>query len=246
MPARSKEARAQHLLLDLANCSEAILNDAAELAATLEVLASHLDMQISNKDVIALEPQGFGVVANLGDSHLTLHTWPKTRDALVSLLVADEDNSVDLRSLLPVMARLLQGNLDQSTFSIIPRGRDIDVSANKAYSPEEIMTLHKYKRQIHEVQSPFQNVAIWDHHDTLDDSTSRETTRSLFLDGVMQSNIEDEFQYHETLVQPAFIAAAEAPKRVLIVGGGEGKALTHIGVIPSGIRHMDEITHEIS
>jgi spermidine synthase len=211
------------LLLDLANCSEAILDDPFELGAAIDVLASHLDIAISQKDVTALEPRGFGVVANLGDSHLTLHTWPESGDALISLLVADEDNSVNLRSLLPIVARLLLGNLEQSTFSVIPRGRDIDVSANTAYSPEEIMTVHKFKRQVHEVRSPFQTVAIWEHHDTLDDSITRETTRSLFLDGVMQSSISDEFQYHETLVQPAFVAAAEAPKRVLIVGGGEGK-----------------------
>jgi spermidine synthase len=39
---------------------------------------------------------------------------------------------------------------------------------------------------------------------------------------VIQSNVMDEEKYHESLVHPAFIGSALPPKRVLIVGGGEG------------------------
>ena len=40
---------------------------------------------------------------------------------------------------------------------------------------------------------------------------------------VSKSNIFDEEKYHESLVHPAFMASADPPKRVLIVGGGEGE-----------------------
>ncbi len=43
----------------------------------------------------------------------------------------------------------------------------------------------------------------------------------LLLDGFLQSSEEDEFIYHELLVHPAMIAHPK-PRRVLIVGGGEG------------------------
>jgi len=43
----------------------------------------------------------------------------------------------------------------------------------------------------------------------------------LLLDGFLQSSEEDEFIYHELLVHPAMIAHPR-PRRVLIVGGGEG------------------------
>ena len=85
------------------------------------------------------------------------------------------------------------------------------------------MTDHKYKKEVVTVQSPYQNIAIYDHHDTMEDDFENRVTRSLFLDGVIQSNVEDEELYHESLVHPAFMASAEPPKRVLIVGGGEGK-----------------------
>lgn len=222
---RSEFARGQQLVLDLANCSAAILNNADALLKATTAVATALSVPVvaAKIDVAALDPEGFGIVANFGDSHMTLHTWPTQRDALINIMVADEDNEENLRDLLPLLGQQLGGNLTQSTFSVVPRGREVDVFDNAAFSPPEIMTRHQYKIKVSEVQSPFQNVAIWDHHDTLTDETTRDVTRSLFLDGVMQSNVYDEYQYHETLVQPAFIAAADAPKRVLIVGGGEGK-----------------------
>lgn len=45
--------------------------------------------------------------------------------------------------------------------------------------------------------------------------------KALVLDGKWQSCTGDEFIYHETLVHPAAIAH-QAPKTVLILGGGEG------------------------
>jgi spermidine synthase len=45
--------------------------------------------------------------------------------------------------------------------------------------------------------------------------------KALVLDGKWQSSQHDEFLYHEALVHPAMIAR-RAPKRVLVLGGGEG------------------------
>jgi spermidine synthase len=51
--------------------------------------------------------------------------------------------------------------------------------------------------------------------------------RCLVLDGKMQSSEADEFIYHEALVHPALLTHPE-PKRVFIVGGGEGATLREI------------------
>ena len=210
-------------MLDLVDCPTDILNSHERLVHTATAIAAELEVDVAGVQVSELDPMGYGLTANWGDSHMSIHTWPQSGDALINILISDEDNDENLRELLPLISKLLQGNLTLSTFSIIPRGKDVDVFDNTAYSPAEIMTRHQYKSLISEVQSPFQNVAVWDHHDEMDDATTLETTRSLFLDGVMQSSISDEFLYHETLVQPAFVASAVPPKRVLIVGGGEGK-----------------------
>jgi spermidine synthase len=51
--------------------------------------------------------------------------------------------------------------------------------------------------------------------------------RALVLDGALQTTQADEFLYHEALVQIPLLAHP-TPKRVLIVGGGDGGALRHV------------------
>jgi len=51
--------------------------------------------------------------------------------------------------------------------------------------------------------------------------------RSLIIDGFTQSTEVDEFIYHEALVHPAMVTHEE-PKRVLIIGGGEGSVLREV------------------
>lgn len=49
----------------------------------------------------------------------------------------------------------------------------------------------------------------------------------LLLDGLVQSSEDDEHTYHEALVHPGMIAH-QAPKDVLIIGGGEGATLREV------------------
>lgn len=51
--------------------------------------------------------------------------------------------------------------------------------------------------------------------------------KALILDGRLQSAELDEFVYHEALVHPAMIAHPE-PRRVLVMGGGEGATLREV------------------
>jgi len=49
----------------------------------------------------------------------------------------------------------------------------------------------------------------------------------LFLNGHLQFNSLDEYRYHEALVHPAMVSV-KAPKRVLVMGGGDGLALREV------------------
>lgn len=51
--------------------------------------------------------------------------------------------------------------------------------------------------------------------------------KALILDGRLQSAELDEFVYHEALVHPALVAQAD-PRRVLVLGGGEGATLREV------------------
>lgn len=51
--------------------------------------------------------------------------------------------------------------------------------------------------------------------------------KALILDGKVQSTMLDEFIYHESIVHPAMLCHP-APRRVFVVGGGEGAPLREI------------------
>lgn len=63
-----------------------------------------------------------------------------------------------------------------------------------------------------------------------------EPTTDLFLNGRLQFSSSDEQMYHELLVRPALLASNN-PKRVLIIGGGDGLALRNVLAWP-GIEHV--------
>ena len=54
----------------------------------------------------------------------------------------------------------------------------------------------------------------------------------LYLNGNLQFFSRDEYRYHEALVHPA-LSAAVAPRRVLVLGGGDGMAVREVLKYPS-------------
>lgn len=62
--------------------------------------------------------------------------------------------------------------------------------------------------------------------------TNNKAGFQLFLNGHLQFSSTDEYRYHETLVHPAMVLA-NAPRRVLILGGGDGLALREVLRHPS-------------
>ncbi len=70
--------------------------------------------------------------------------------------------------------------------------------------------------------SPYQRIVV---------TQWRDDTR-LYLNGHLQFSTVDEHRYHEALVHPA-LSAAQSPKRVLILGGGDGLAVRQVLEHPS-------------
>lgn len=67
----------RHLILDLYDCDQDILNDYAELQRLLEaslVMAKANILRICGEK---FEPQGVTLLALLAESHASIHTWPE-------------------------------------------------------------------------------------------------------------------------------------------------------------------------
>ena len=76
-----------------------------------------------------------------------------------------------------------------------------------------------------------------------------EPDRIVFLDGVLQSRKSGDAPYHEALVHPSMFAH-QNPKRIAIIGGGEGATLREVlkhGTVEKVIMiEIDEIMVDVS
>jgi len=77
-------------------------------------------------------------------------------------------------------------------------------------------------RIVFSATSPYQRIVV----------TRGQLGHRLFLNGNLQFAERDEYRYHEALVHPA-MAAQGAPKRVAVLGGGDGMAVREILKYPS-------------
>ncbi len=84
-------------------------------------------------------------------------------------------------------------------------------------SPESYMIM-KIRKVLLQKKSKYQNIEIVE---------LSEYGKALILDGLVQSTQVDEYIYHESLVHPAMITHPN-PRRVLIIGGGEGATLREV------------------
>ncbi|MHC1682346.1 MAG: polyamine aminopropyltransferase [Clostridiaceae bacterium] len=86
---------------------------------------------------------------------------------------------------------------------------------------ENAAMTYKIKETLVKRKSEFQDLAILDTY---------EFGRMLVLDGIVQTTVRDEFVYHEMISHIALNTHKE-PKKVLVVGGGDG------GVIREVLKH---------
>jgi spermidine synthase len=77
---------------------------------------------------------------------------------------------------------------------------------------------------IFQEQSTYQRIVVTKH--------PRNGEVRLYLDGHLQFAQSDEHRYHESLVHPV-MSCGKAPKRVLILGGGDGLAIREVLKYPS-------------
>jgi spermidine synthase len=91
------------------------------------------------------------------------------------------------------------------------------------------------ERKIFSGKSKFQKIEVFEN---------KELGRILVLDGMVQLSTKHEFIYHEMLVHPAMLYHKN-PKRVLIIGGGDGGALREVSKHPVKEIFLVEIDEKV-
>ncbi len=86
---------------------------------------------------------------------------------------------------------------------------------------ENIETRYRIKAILHDQRTDFQHMQLVD---------TQEYGKMLLLDGIVQTTERDEFIYHEMMVHVPALSHPD-PRRVLIIGGGDG------GILREALRH---------
>lgn len=114
-----------------------------------------------------------------------------------------------------------------------PTGKFWYFESSNLYS--DLTLGYKIKKKLFSKKSPFQKIDIC--------QTDR-FGKMLFLDGITQTTEKDEFIYHEMIVHVPLLCHPN-PKKVCIIGGGDGGALREVLRHPVKEAHLVEIDKEV-
>ncbi len=146
----------------------------------------------------------------LAESHLAVHTWPELQSVTLDVYVCNytQDNSAKARQVVADLMELYRP--EEHVQHDVPRDKRLMYEAlNGDYG-----FFLRSSKLIESSKTRFQDLEI---HET------PQFGKLFRLDGCFMTSEREEFVYHETLIHPALTAHA-SPKRVLIIGGGDGGA----------------------
>ena len=242
----------QHLLIDIEHVDSAFLNSEERLATAMLDLVNECGLTLLSYHCHSLLPSGVSCAGVLLESHVSFHTWP-TEGVITLDLFTCGPNS--LLPIVPLAEELFAIPSVEPDAESAPKvvwahkyrgfGREFDHEITDMFKfPVGIM--NDYKQEITSIKTDFQTMDVYDvlrpgrqsvelYQKSLSNDGSYESLnpelfapdRIVFLDGVLQSCKTGDAAYHEALVHPAMFAH-EDPKRVAIVGGGEGATLREV------------------
>ena len=221
-----------HLIGDLSGCrcDPRLLLDSAGLRERCVEFVREAGLTTIDTSFHQFDGGGFTGIVLLAESHAAIHTWPERQGLTLDVYVCNysADNSEKARKLFDAIVGIYQP-------TEVAR-HEIDRGEHLLMEPlnESTGFYIKASRQIGEWQTRFQKMQIYDtpHYGKL-----------FRLDGFNMTSEREEFVYHENLIHPALTAHA-APKKVLIIGGGDGgsseEALKHPSVEQCTMCEIDE------
>lgn len=245
----------QHLLMDIENVDESFLNSEEQLAHAMLELVNECGLTLLSYHCHKMIPMGVSCAGVLLESHVSFHTWPKEGVITLDLYTCGPNSLLSIVPMAEELFAVPREDEDAEEPNIVwahktrgyPQGDTGSIEAELSdmeYFPVGKMT--DYKNEVASTETNFQTVRVYDvlipgtqsveaYKKSLSDDGSYESKnpelfapdRIIYLDGVLQSRKTGEAAYHETLIHPAMFAHKN-PKRVAIIGGGEGASLREV------------------
>jgi spermidine synthase len=221
-----------HLLGDLTGCrcDPQALVDAGRFREKCVALVNAAGLTVMDAGFHQFEGSGFTGTVVLAESHLAIHTWPERQGLTLDVYVCNysADNSAKARVLFDsIVAHFDPAEIARQE---VARGEHLIMEPLNEWSGFHI----RATRKLGEWQTKFQKMEIYE---------TPQYGRMFRLDGYNMTSEREEFVYHENLIHPSLTAHA-APRKVLIIGGGDGgsseEALKHPSVEQVTMCEIDE------
>lgn len=239
-----------HLTGDLFDCActDALFTDLETLSAlcrsaTLDAQLTIVDEKFHVFPDWNGQPGGITGTVLLAESHLAIHTWPERRGVTLDVYVCNftDDNSPKAQQLFDtlmlafrpktqVVHRITRGDMAADTDTVAAQA--VGASPGGAVEQEQLVFDwlnpragygFTASRKLAEIDSPYQRVEVYD---------TPQFGKLFRLDGRFMTSEGDEFFYHECMTHPALLAHPD-PRRVLVIGGGDGGSSEEILKHPS-------------
>jgi len=246
----------QHLLVDIKDVDATFLNSEERLAQAMIDVVNDSRLTLLSYHCHKLEPSGISCAGVLLESHVSFHTWPEEGVITLDLFTCGAQPLLPvvpiIRRLFEIPHADGKGNMPSSLWAHKQRGfRNIVKRLGHLDSWDlgrNILGILDFdmKQEIATAQTPFQRIDIYDlifprfndlesYERSLSNDGSYESKhpelykpdRQVFLDGILQSSSFGDEAYHEGLIHPAMLTHPN-PKRVAIIGGGEGASLREV------------------
>lgn len=244
-----------HLTADLYQCTghERFMLDADAIAGLCREQTAASGLTLVDDRWVKFPPyegQPGGVTGTvlLAESHLAIHTWPETGSVTIDVYVCNfsADNSDKARRLMDgVIEAYAPGQvLRQQLMRGDIRMAQTHVQESEAGWAMEPLTPHArfgYRATaLQSLQTPYQKLELLQ---------TPQFGKVLRLDDCFMTSEGEEFFYHEALVHPAAMSHP-APRKALILGGGDGGAaeelLKHPSIERVVLAELDEAVVQFS
>jgi spermidine synthase len=230
-----------HILLDLYGCDPGRLNDLEYLRQMSLEGVRRSGATIMGDHFKQFDPQGVSGIIIIAESHLSLHSWPEFAYIAMDYFTCGSRIDIDAavahfeEALAPervVKSRHARGSELAGKEWAVPqeaRAKGPTPWFTEYYgereAPDRVLLGFQYavEKELVRTRSSFQDILVMENP---------VYGRMLFLDGFVMTTERDEFVYHEMLSHVPLVMHG-SPKKVLIVGGGDG------GLLREVLRHPD-------
>ncbi|MEC8052376.1 MAG: polyamine aminopropyltransferase, partial [Myxococcota bacterium] len=250
----------RHVLVEYYGCDSEILGDASLLEKAVVKAAKDAGATVLNSTFHQFAPVGTSGVVVIQESHLAIHTWPEFQYAAVDLFTCGDmiDPWVSFNSLKGSLKSEFSSPLEmlRGQFELLPEVDHDEIWEHEdapqippkytrnvwftEYEEDHGLSLRHKGDKLFDKQSDFQRVTVLDTY---------KFGKMLTLDGAIMTTENDEYVYHEMITHPA-LQLTGAPKRVLIVGGGDGGAarecLRYDSLEEVVVAEIDEMVVDVS